>query len=102
MVAIQQPDGLRVETIGQSSSFYHDAPVLSASVVHRGGVTVPGYEAARHYALNGSPVEHCEGSRGQAKCIQHPEDKESLSCLLHHVSMLLDHFSFSEMCTPRK
>ena len=38
-----------------------------------GAIAIPGGDAARQDALNGAPVEVCEGLRGQAEFLHHPE-----------------------------
>ncbi|XP_029619853.1 uncharacterized protein LOC115200878 [Salmo trutta] len=53
------------------------------------------------YALNGAPVEHCEGTLGQANFLQHPEVKSRCHAFFTTVSVWFDRFSCSDMCMPK-
>ena len=73
---------------------------LKSLAVHGSGVAIPGCESALQYALDGALVEPCEGPQGQPEFL-HMHGLKSRCRAFTTVSVWLDHFSFSEMCTPR-
>ena len=75
---------------------------LESLLFECGAIALPGSETARQDALNGASIEVHEGLKGQAKFLQPPEVEEALLPLFFTtLSVWVDHFRLSVMCTPR-
>ena len=72
---------------------------LESPAVAGSAVAMPGGDTARQNVFNCASVKVCEGLRGQA---EFPQPAELRCCALFTtLSVWMDHFRLSVMCTPR-